>query len=191
VIRTFIAVRIEPVMIHKISEVQSQLQESLTGIRWVAQENLHFTLKFLGSVEDKKVAPIMQALEEALRPVQCFSLGGKGIGVFPNIKRARVLWIGLQGQGLHRIAEETETALEPLGFPRESRDFTPHLTLGRWRNPGLQPQKLREQIERWQDYDFGQSKVDEVVLFQSVLKPTGAVHSPVGVMRLRGQGDRV
>jgi len=68
-------------MIQKISEVQSQLQESLTGIRWVAQENLHFTLKFLASVEDKKVAPIMQALEEALRPVQCFSLGGKGIGV--------------------------------------------------------------------------------------------------------------
>ncbi len=174
-------------MIHKISEVQSQLQESLTGIRWVAQENLHFTLKFLGSVEDKIVAPIMQALEEALRPVQGFLLGGKGIGAFPNIRRARVLWIGLQGQGLHRIAEEVETALEPLGFPRERRDFAPHLTLGRWRNPGLQPQKLREQIERWQDYDFGQSEVDEVVLFQSVLKPTGAVYSPVGVIRLSDQ----
>ncbi|MFB3108719.1 MAG: 2'-5' RNA ligase family protein [Candidatus Binatia bacterium] len=60
-------------MIQKISEVQSELQESLTGIRWVAQENLHFTLKFLGSVEDKKVVLIMQALEEALRPVHCFS----------------------------------------------------------------------------------------------------------------------
>ena len=108
-IRSFVAVPIEPVMIQKISEVQSQLQENLTGIRWVAEENLHFTLKFLGSVEDKKVTPIMQALEEALRSVQCFSLLGKGIGVFPNIKRARVLWVGLQGQGLHRIAEEVET----------------------------------------------------------------------------------
>jgi len=174
-------------MIQKISEVQSQLQESLTGIRWVAQENLHFTLKFLGSVEDKKIAPIMQVLEEALRPVQCFSLVGKGIGVFPNIKRARVLWIGLQGQGLHRIAEEVETALEPMGFPREKRDFAPHLTLGRWRNPGLEPQKLREQIERRQDYDFGQSQVEEVVLLQSVIKPTGAVYSPLGVIRLSDQ----
>ncbi len=174
-------------MIRKISEVQSQLQESLTGIRWVAQENLHFTLKFLGSVEDKKIAPIMQVLEEALRPVQCFSLVGKGIGVFPNIKRARVLWIGLQGQGLHRIAEEVETALEPMGFPREKRDFAPHLTLGRWRNPGLEPQKLREQIERRQDYDFGQSQVEEVVLLQSVIKPTGAVYSPLGVIRLSDQ----
>jgi len=160
-------------MIQKISEVQSQLQENLTGIRWVAEANLHFTLKFLGSVEDKKVAQIMQALEEALRSVQCFSLLGKGIGVFPNIMRARVLWIGLQSQGLHRIAEGVETALEPLGFPRERRDFAPHLTLGRWRNPGLQPQKLKEQIERWQGYDFGQSKVDDVILFQSVLKPNG------------------
>jgi 2'-5' RNA ligase len=187
VIRAFVAVRIEPAMIQKISEVQSQLQESLTGIRWVAQENLHFTLKFLGSVEDKKLVPIMVALEDALRPVQCFSLLGNGIGVFPNVKRARVLWIGLQGQGLHRIAEEVETALEPLGFPRESRDFAPHLTLGRWRNPVLQPQKLGEQIERWQDYDLGKSKVDEVVLFQSVLKPNGAVYSPLGVIRLRVQ----
>ena len=186
-IRTFIAVRIEPVMIHKISEVQSQLQENLTGIRWVAEANLHFTLKFLGSVEDKKVAQIMQALEEALRLVQCFSLLGKGIGVFPNIMRARVLWIGLQSQGLHRIAEGVETALEPLGFPRERRDFAPHLTLGRWRNPGLQPQKLKEQIERWQDYDFGQSKVDNVILFQSVLKPNGAVYSPLGVIHLSDQ----
>ncbi len=174
-------------MIQKISEVQSQLTQSLTGIRWVVQENLHFTLKFLGSVEDTKIAPIMQALEEALRPVRCFLLGGKGIEVFPNLRRARVLWIGLQGQGLHRLAEEVETVLEPLGFPREIRDFAPHLTLGRWRNPGLQQQKLREQIERWQDYDFGQSQVDEVVLFQSVLKPTGAVYTPVGVIRLKGQ----
>ncbi len=175
-------------MIQKISEVQSQLKQSLTGIRWVVQENLHFTLKFLGSVEDNKIAPIMQALRQALRPVQCFSLGGKGIGVFPNIKRARVLWIGLQGQGLHRIAEEVEAALEPLGFAREKRDFAPHLTIGRWRNPGLQPERLREGMERWQDYDFGQSQVEEVVLLQSVLKPTGAIYSPVGVIRLRGQG---
>jgi len=135
-------------MIQKISEVQSQLQESLTGIRWVVQENLHFTLKFLGSVEDNKIAPIMQALGQALQPVQCFSLGGKGIGVFPNIRRARVLWIGLQGQGLHRLAEEVETALEPLGFAREKRDFAPHLTIGRWRNPGLQPERLLDLTDR-------------------------------------------
>ncbi len=174
-------------MIQKISEVQSQLKQSLTGIRWVAQENLHFTLKFLGSVEDKKIAPLMQALGQALRLAPSFSLMGKGIGVFPNLKRARVLWIGLQGQGLHRLAEEVETALEPLGFPREKRDFAPHLTIGRWRIPGLQPERLREGTERWQDYDFGQSQVDEVVLFQSVLKPTGAIYSPVGVIRLSDQ----
>ena len=174
-------------MIQKISEVQSQLKQSLTGIRWVAQENLHFTLKFLGSIEDKKIAPLMQALGQALRLAPSFSLMGKGIGVFPNIKRARVLWIGLQGQGLHRLAEDVETALEPLGFPREKRDFAPHLTIGRWRIPGLQPERLREGTERWQDYDFGPSQVDEVVLFQSVLKPTGAIYSPVGVIRLSDQ----
>ncbi len=174
-------------MVKNILEVRSELQERLTGIRWVAQENLHFTLKFLGPVEDKKVAVIMRALEEALRPIRCFSLEGKGIGVFPKIRRARVLWIGLNGQGLHGLAEAVETALEPLGFQRDNRDFAPHLTLGRWRNPGLQWEKLREQIEKWQDYPFGDSKIDEVDLFQSVLKPTGAVYSPLGVIRLSDQ----
>ncbi len=174
-------------MIQKISEVQSQLKQSLSGIRWVVQENIHFTLKFLGSVEDKKIAPIMQALGQALRLAPSFSLIGKGIGVFPNIKRARVLWIGLQGQGLHRLAEEVETALDPLGFAREKRDFAPHLTIGRWRNPGLQPERLREEMQRRRDYDFGQSQVEEVVLFQSVLKPNGAIYSPVGVIRLSDQ----
>jgi len=174
-------------MVQKISEVQFQFKQSLTGIRWVVQENLHFTLKFLGSVEDKQITPIMLALEQTLRPARSFSLTGRGIGVFPNIKRPRVLWVGFQGQGLPKLAEEVETALEPLGFAREKRDFAPHLTIGRWRNPGLQPKKLREEMERWQDNDFGQSRVEEVVLFQSVLKPNGAVYSPLGVIRLSDQ----
>jgi len=178
-------------MIEKISEVQSQLREPLRGIRWVAQENLHFTLKFLGSMEPEKVAPVLQALEGGLGAVERFSLKGKGVGVFPDIKRARVLWVGLQGQALHRIAERVETALEPLGFPRDKRVFAPHLTLGRWRNPGSQPEKLGEQIDRWKNHDFGQCKVDEVVLFQSILEPKGAVYSPLGVIRLNGQSDRV
>ena len=183
-IRAFVGVRIDPKIAQKISEVQSQLKQSLTGIRWVAQENLHFTLKFLGGVEEEKIAPIIDAVERAVRPSQPFSLTAGGIGVFPDIRRPRVLWVGLEAQGLKVLAQEMETTLEPLGFAPEGRAFKPHLTIGRWRNTAAKTQRLEEVIDRWKDQDFGQSTVAEVVLFQSILKPNGAVYSPLRVIPL-------
>ena len=135
-------------------------------------------------MEEDRVNPLMQALREALRPVPCFLIDGKGIGVFPSLQRPRVLWVGLKGPALHGLAERVETALEPLGFPREQRNFSPHLTLGRWRGSTPQAKRLKEQLALWQNHDFGQSKVDEVVLFQSVLKSEGAHYSPLGEITL-------
>ena len=183
-IRAFVGVRIDPNVVQKISEAQSQLKRSLIGIRWVGRENLHFTLKFLGAVKEEKVAPIANGLEQALRAIPRFSIIGRGIGVFPDIRRARVLWVGLEGKTLGSLAMEVETALEPIGFAREKRDFRPHLTIGRWRDLSTQSEKLKQEIERWKDYDFGESWVEEVVFFQSVLKPEGAVYSPLHVISL-------
>jgi len=171
-------------MAQKISEVQSQLKQSLTGVRWVAQENLHFTLKFLGAVEEEKIAPIIDTVERAVRPFEPFSLTAGGIGVFPDIRRPRVLWVGLEAQGLKVLAQKMETTLEPLGFAPEGRAFKPHLTIGRWRNTAAKTQRLEEVIDRWKDQDFGQSTVAEVVLFQSILKPNGVVYSPLRVIPL-------
>ncbi|MFQ5539728.1 MAG: RNA 2',3'-cyclic phosphodiesterase [Candidatus Binatia bacterium] len=190
-IRAFVGVRIDPKMAQNISDVQSQLKQSLTGIRWVAQENLHFTLKFLGAIDEEKVAPIIDAVERAVRPSQPFSLKAGGIGVFPDIRRPRVLWVGLEAQGLKTLAQEMETTLEPLGFAPEGRVFKPHLSIGRWRNTAGKTQRLEEVIDRWKDQDFGQSTVAEVVLFQSILKPNGAVYSPLRVIPLRTHADRV
>ncbi|MEE9186128.1 MAG: RNA 2',3'-cyclic phosphodiesterase, partial [Candidatus Binatia bacterium] len=184
VIRAFVGVRIDPKMAQKISEVQSQLKQSLTGVRWVAQENLHFTLKFLGAVEEEKIAPIIDTVERAVRPLEPFSLTAGGIGVFPDIRRPRVLWVGLEAQGLKVLAQKMETTLEPLGFAPEGRAFKPHLTIGRWRNTAAKAQRLEEVIDRWKDQDFGQSTVAEVVLFQSILKPNGVVYSPLRVIPL-------
>lgn len=174
-------------MAQEISEVQFQLKRSLTGIRWVGLENLHFTLKFLGPVQEEKVVPIMNALEQALSAIPRFSIIGRGIGVFPDIRKARVLWAGLEGKPLGPLAVEVEMALEPIGFAREKRAFRPHLTIGRWRNFDGQSKRLKQEIERWKDCDFGESRVEEVIFFQSVLKPQGAVYSPLKVITLGGQ----
>ncbi|MGH7774843.1 MAG: RNA 2',3'-cyclic phosphodiesterase [Candidatus Binatia bacterium] len=183
-VRAFVGVRIDPNVVEKICEVQSQLKRSLIGIRWVGRENLHFTLKFLGAVEEEKVAPIANGLEQALRAIPPFTIIGRGIGVFPGIKRARVLWVGLEGKTLGSLAMEVERALEPIGFEREKRDFRPHLTIGRWRDFSTQSEKLKQEIERWKDYDFGESWVEAVIFFQSVLRPEGAVYSPLKVIPL-------
>ena len=183
--RAFVGVRIDPEMAQRISEVQAQLKPRLIGIRWVGRENLHFTLKFLGAVGEEKIAPIINALEQTLRAVSCFPITGRGIGVFPDIRRARILWAGLEGKGLEPLAREVESTLEPMDFAREKRVFRPHLTIGRWRNPVSQVERLREEIERWKDHAFGASRVEEVVFFQSVLKPEGAVYSPLQVIALQ------
>lgn len=187
VIRAFVGVRIDPDMAQRISAVQSQLKRSLAGVRWVGRENLHFTLKFLGPVKEEKVVPIMNALEQALRAMPRFSIVGRGIGVFPDIRRARVLWVGLEGKALGSLAMEVEKALEPIGFTREKREFRPHLTIGRWRSFDGRSDLLRQEIERWKGHDFGESWVEEVVFFQSVLKAEGAVYSPLEVIPLGGQ----
>lgn len=190
-IRAFVGVRIDPKMTQKISEVQSQLTRSLTGIRWVVQENLHFTLKFLGAVEEEKITSIIKAVGRVVRPAQPFSLTAGGIGVFPDIRKPRVLWVGLEAQGLQTLSQEVEAALEPLGFAPEKRGFKPHLTIGRWRNFTAKAQRLKEEIDHWKDQDFGQSTVEEVVIFQSILKPNGAVYSPLQIITLGTQADLV
>jgi len=189
VIRAFVGVRIDPKMTQKISEVQSQLTRSLTGIRWVVQENLHFTLKFLGAVEEEKITSIIKAVGRVVRPAQPFSLTAGGIGVFPDIRKPRVLWVGLEAQGLQTLSQEVEAALEPLGFAPEKRGFKPHLTIGRWRNFTAKAQRLKEEIDHWKDHDFEQSRVEEVVIFQSILKPNGAVYSPLQIITLGTQAD--
>ena len=183
-IRAFVGVWIDPNVAEKISAVQTQLKRKLPGIRWVGRENLHFTLKFLGPIAEAKSELITEALEGALRLFPRFPILARGIGVFPDIRRARVLWVGLEGQSLATLAAKVETALEPVGFEREKRGFKPHLTIGRWRSFDGRPELLRDELENRKGYDFGQSWVGEVVFFQSILRAEGVVYSPLRVIRL-------
>ncbi|MDP6559521.1 MAG: RNA 2',3'-cyclic phosphodiesterase [Candidatus Binatia bacterium] len=188
-IRVFVGVRIGPNLAQRISEVSSHLKENLTGIRWVAQGNLHFTLKFLGEVQEQRVAPITAALEQGLRETGSFTIKGRGIGVFPDIREPRVLWVGLLGGGLEPLARKVGRTLQTLGFPKEKRSLKPHLTIGRWRQGRAPTQNLGREIYRWQDYEFGEFRVEGVILFESVLKPTGAEYSPLHVFHLSNEGD--
>ncbi|MGH7798870.1 MAG: RNA 2',3'-cyclic phosphodiesterase [Candidatus Binatia bacterium] len=175
-IRAFIAVTLDSKVIDKIADASTQLRPEITGVRWVTPANFHLTLKFLGSIDDATIEPIGATLREQLRLFPRFTINAKGLGVFPGPKRPRVLWVGLTGDRLVSLASRVESALQPLGFTPESRRFTPHLTIGRWRDADRAPKSLGRQLEIWQARDFGASNVQSVKLIQSVLTPEGATY---------------
>jgi 2'-5' RNA ligase len=191
VIRAFVAVDLEPQTVQKIAEAIVQLRPRMPGIRWLPPTNFHLTLKFLGDIDEAKVAPIAAALERDLCPFSCFTINAKGLGVFPDPKRPRILWVGLVGGELNALASRVEKALAPFGFAAEKRAFTPHLTVGRWRQFDGSPKELGDEIEKWRGHDFGRSNVDKVILFQSVLKPEGAVYRPLKVVALMNKAPQL
>jgi 2'-5' RNA ligase len=189
VIRAFIAIDIDPQVRENISRAIGPLRSQVLGVRWIAPANFHLTLKFLGDIEQAQIETIGAVLKERLRPFPRFTINAKGLGVFPDLRRPRIVWIGLAGNELTTLAAQVELALLPLGFAPEKRNFTPHLTIGRWRQTDRPSKTLGQELESLKDYQFGASSVDEVILFQSVLKPEGAIYTRAKAVTLRN--DRV
>lgn len=183
--RAFIAVEITPATIDKISTALEPLKSRLNGLRWVAPSNIHLTLKFLGNIDEKKIDAIGEALADTLHPFRRFTINAKGVGVFPSIKKPRVLWVGLDGNELTALAAAVDSALAPFGFPREEKHFTPHLTVGRWRQTERTDAEIEPELRNWRHYEFGATLVNEVILFGSVLKPGGAVYNRLNVVTLQ------
>jgi 2'-5' RNA ligase len=184
VIRAFIAVDLDDPVIKKICNVVEILKSRITEIRWLRKENLHLTLKFLGNIAESQVEPIAAALRHSLGLFSPCTISAKGLGVFPDFRRPKILWVGLTGDQLVQLAAEIESALMPLGFTPENRAFTPHLTIGRWREGSRPAKNLRQEIDSLNDFEFGACAVRQIVLFQSVLKPEGASYSELRTIQL-------
>jgi 2'-5' RNA ligase len=184
VIRAFIAITLDSKVIEKIAEAITRLSPEITAVRWVPAANFHLTLKFLGGIDEDMVEPIEARLRERLSLFPRFSINAKGLGVFPSPRRPRVLWVGLSGDRLVALAFRVESALQQLGFAPETRKFTPHLTIGRWRQVDPVSKSLDRQLEKWRAYDFGISCVESVSLIQSVLKSEGASYNPLATVPL-------
>jgi 2'-5' RNA ligase len=184
VIRAFIAVDLDDPVIEKICNVVEILKSRITEIRWLRKENLHLTLKFLGNIAESQVEPIATALRHPLGLFSPCNISAKGLGVFPDFRRPKILWVGLTGDQLVQLTAEIESALMPLGFTPENRAFTPHLTIGRWREGNRPAKNLRQKIGSLNDFEFGACAVRQIVLFQSVLKPEGASYSELRTIQL-------
>ena len=176
--RLFVAIDIP----REIRDALATFLKDLRGIapeaKWVRAENLHVTLKFLGETAPEKVSAIVNTLS-SLRTAQPVSLEFRGMGFFPNEKRPRVFWSGMDASAnLKALAEDIDRSLHQLGFPLEQRPFTPHLTLARFNPPGLLP-KLSSAVTEYSSRNFGSLSAHEFLLIESKLKPQGAEYTTV------------
>ncbi|MBN1573565.1 MAG: RNA 2',3'-cyclic phosphodiesterase [Deltaproteobacteria bacterium] len=182
-LRLFIAAEITEEMRSKLGELIEKLSSPEDGVKWVRPGAIHLTLKFLGSVKEGDLKKVTEAGEEGVsgfKGMDDISLTVKELGTFPGGNKsrgARVIWVGLDGdiERLGAIRDSLEETFSKIGFPREDRDFRPHLTLGRVK--GRADRRMIERIEGMKDIILGDIRVSGLHLFKSDLRPTGAVYT--------------
>jgi RNA 2',3'-cyclic 3'-phosphodiesterase len=167
-----------------ISAAVAKLRPAAPKARWVRIEGLHVTLKFIGETRAENVGAIRSALA-AVPPRAPIDVRFRGLGFFPNPRRPRVFWAGVEaGPELAALAASVDTALTPLGIVREERAFAPHLTLARFDPPHAQ-EALQAAIEKSGALEFGSTTAAEFHVYQSVLKPGGAEYTRQATFPLR------
>ncbi|SFN01872.1 RNA 2',3'-cyclic phosphodiesterase [Thermodesulforhabdus norvegica] len=188
VIRAFVAIDLPDRVKEHLSELMKSLVRDVPdGVKWVNAYGVHITLKFLGDVRETQIPDLEKVIREVAGKYGSFSLFLKGCGAFPSIKKARVIWVGVDGDVglLGDFKKELDNYLEPLGFPEEDREFRPHVTLGRVRRPSGNP-SLAKSIASRMAFKTDFFTVEDVVLYQSILKPDGAEYRPIARIRLGG-----
>ena len=184
-IRSFVAIDVEPAVRAALRSLQTEFIDTHADVRWVRPEGLHVTLKFLGAVEPARLEAVHTALVAALANQAALRLAVRGLGAFPSWRRPRVVWVGLDGEGVAELAACTEQTLTGLGFAAEGRPFTPHLTLGRVNSLRGWP-RLEELIKTHLEDDFGTSRIDAVTVYRSTLQPGGATYTSLWTIPLQG-----
>ncbi len=178
IIRTFIGFELPEKIRSFISSIQEDLKSNRLDARWVRPKNIHLTLKFLGNINKDDTQKVGAAIFKSAADYAPISLAAKGIGAFPGINRPRVLWIGIRGQidVLIQLQKSLDDQLEKIGFSKENRPFKGHLTLARVKGR-INQAKLINAIKKYGEFEPESFIADNIILFKSDLKSTGAVYT--------------
>jgi len=189
-VRSFIAIELPDELKLGLTQLEARLKlDNQPWVKWVNPYSIHLTLKFLGSIDIDKIGEITKAVEESARGISPFRLEVKALGVFPNLRRVQVAWVGISGETdtLSRLQKHIESDLAPLGFSPESRPFTPHLTLARIR-PGasLDERQRFGQLIAGTGFEAAYTiEVDAISLMRSQLTSGGAIYSRMSLIGLK------
>jgi 2'-5' RNA ligase len=176
-VRSFISIDLEDQLIlSRVASIISSLQALGGDLKPVEVENIHLTLKFLGNVSTPRLADVKSSLKQLTFP--SFSAEIKGAGAFPNLNHMNVIWVGVDEgwSQVEQIYEQVEKLLSSLGFSRENRPFSPHITIARVRS-GRKRDEIANFLQHLSDESFGTITVDKVRLKQSVLSSSGPKYS--------------
>ena len=178
IIRTFIAFELPEKIRSFISSIQEDLKSNRLDARWIQPKNIHLTLKFLGNINKADTQKVGAAIFKSAADYAPISLAVKGIGAFPGISHPRVLWIGIRGQidVLIQLQRGLDNNLEKIGFPKENRPFKGHLTLARVKGQ-INQAKLINAMKKYGEFEPKSFIADNIILFKSDLKSTGAVYT--------------
>jgi len=186
--RLFLAIELSRETKEELAQFLEDLKRHYFPVRWVAPENIHLTLAFIGW-QEKEIANIKNQIAKRLDDISPFTLRISGIGCFPNNRRPRVIWLGLTGdlESLKELQVNIKEGLAKIGVKTEEREFTPHLTLGRVKRD-LRPQALidlGQRVTKLEALEFkSEILADKVCLFESILHPNGPEHRKLEEVQL-------
>ena len=176
--RAFIAIDLPDALHAALAEAPRELRRAAPEARWSKPEGIHLTLKFLGEISDAQTKYVVEALTQ-LGPFEPFEIGVKGFGFFPSERGPRVFWAGVAAPpALAELASQIDARLARIGFAREDRAFSPHLTLARFKVPRPQPELLAA-IATQPEIPLGKFKASEFFLFESKLSPQGSQYKKI------------
>ena len=191
-LRTFIAIDLDRELKAEIERVQECLRQQVAprSIRWVKPGAIHLTLKFLGDTPSDRVGAVKEAMVEAALQVSPFTFRVSNLGCFPNTRRPRILWAGLEDPtgSLTSLRDAIEAQVVPLGFPTETRPFRPHLTLGRVQRHASKSEVIEAGAVVFNSPvgAIGEMAVTSVAFIKSDLRPGGAVYTTLAEASLAG-----
>jgi len=177
-VRTFIAVDVGKAIRHRLVGLQETLAEAGTAIKWVEPENLHVTLLFLGEVDEREVPGVCKLVAQETARHADFTMSVETVGCFPHARRPRILWAGV-GHGTQELCalhDGLEPPLEELGYRREERRYTPHITLGRVTSDRA-TSALVQALAGQAGWKGGEIEVADLQVMSSQLTPKGPVYT--------------
>jgi len=173
-IRAFVALRLSADTIGAIGAKVAELRSLGADVAWVKPANFHLTLRFLGDqVSLDKLELLKTALAGAGAETVPFVIAARGIGAFPDWRKARAVWVGLESPELITLASRVEASAVSCGFARERRRYAAHLTIGRVRGFNRWGETVRA-LQDWAEHDFGSSRIESITLYRSILSPAGS-----------------
>ncbi len=182
-LRAFLAIDVDEDLKAKMYKIIKQFKKIDANIKYVDLENLHLTLKFFGDIDTEGIDLLSSKIESVVSNFDNFTVKIKGCGAFPNTKRIKVIWLGIdEDEIVKKLHDELDKEFVKLGFDKDKK-FSSHLTIGRMRN-AKGKDKVKSTIEEFSEVEIGEMTVDKIVLKKSTLTPHGPIYEDLEIFDL-------